>query len=207
MHEKVRRLADLTGWHGRSSVATRWDVVHARLGFELPTDYRHLLEVFPPGTFYAPGHVADVVVQPPYRLDGVPDHMVQFETEVDEAERWRREHPEDVPEGLVPWARSGRPGLFWVRRRPDPDQWPVAVSNGGIWRYDDEPVVEEFDCGAVEFLMGFVTGQIHSRVLSPTGEPQTGLPVPFQPEDEHEWFAYSDIRSPQIHRISLRDDG
>lgn len=208
MREAVRRLVDVTGWRGRSYVVTPWDVVHARLGFELPADYRELLEVFPPGTFYAPGHIADVIVQPPYRLDGVHDHLVQFETEVDEAESWRREHPEDVPEAMVPWARSGRPGLFWVPRSTDPDEWTVAVSNGGIWRYDDEPVVEEFDCGAVEFLLGLVTGRIHSRVLAPTVEPPTGPPVPFpfQPEDEREWFAYSAKRSPQVRRISLRGD-
>ncbi|MEU7524711.1 hypothetical protein AB0A74_03165 [Saccharothrix sp. NPDC042600] len=83
----------------------------------------------------------------------------------------------------------------------------MAVSNGGVWRYDDEPVVEAFDCGAISCLIDLVTGRIYSRVLAPTAGPPTGPPVPFQPEDEWKWLAYSDKRSPQVRRISLRDNG
>jgi hypothetical protein len=183
--DRVRRLAELTGWHGRSYVTTPWDVVHERLGFELPVEYRELLEVFPPGIFRAPGGRPDLIVQPPYRVNGVPDHLDQFGAEVDELERWRREHPQDVPDGLVPWARSGREGLFWL---PD---WTVAVSNGGIWRIGDEPVVERFPCRAVDFLLGFVTGEIHSRVLDPGGIGRPGPVLPFLPEDEQVWLSYS----------------
>jgi hypothetical protein len=205
VHDDVRELAETTGWAGRSYVKTPWEVVHRSLGFELPSDYRDLLDVFPPGKFLAPDYFAEVIVQPPYRVDGVLDHLYQFRTELDEAERWRREYPRDVPEGLVPWARSGRPGLFWVRQSMDPDQWTVAVSNGGIWRYHDEPVVEEFDCGAVEFLIGFVTGRIRSRVLAPTPDPWSRKVPAFRPIDESEWLSFSEVRSPRLRRISLRD--
>ncbi|WP_434443514.1 hypothetical protein [Lentzea sp. E54] len=87
----------------------------------------------------------------------------------------------------------------------DPDQWTVAVSNGGIWRYRDEPVVEEFDCGAVEFLIGFVTGRIRSRVLAPTQDPWSRKVPAFRPIDEPEWLSFSEVRSPRLRRISLRD--
>ncbi|WP_112277245.1 SMI1/KNR4 family protein [Lentzea terrae] len=207
MNDRVRELAELTGWTGRSYVNTSWGAVHAKLGFALPSDYRDLLDVFPPGTFFAPSGIANVIVWPPYRVDGVEDHLYQFETEVHEAESWRREHPEDVPEGMVPWARSDRPGLFWVPRSPDPEVWTVAISNGGIWRYGDEPVVEEFECGAVEFLIGFVTGRLHSRVLSPRDDVRPGPMAPFRPIDEQKWLEVSDKRSPQVRRISLRDLG
>jgi hypothetical protein len=206
MNDRVRELAELTGWTGRSYVETPWDEVHGKLGFELPSDYRELLNVFPPGTFYAPGILADVMVQPPYRVDGVPDHLHQFEAEVDETEDWRREHPEDVPEGMVPWARADHPALFWVRRSPNPEQWTVAISNAGIWRCDDEPVVEEFDCGAVEFLIGFVNKSIHSRVLAPFGDDALARAVPlFRPIDKREWLSFSEVQSPRVRKISLRD--
>ncbi|MEV0681666.1 hypothetical protein AB0I60_34600 [Actinosynnema sp. NPDC050436] len=178
--------------------------MHAKLGFELPSDYRRLLEVFPPGTFHAPDHHAEVIVQPPYLLDGRPDHLTQFEAEIAEAEQWRERHPEDVPARLVPWARSGRPGLFWVGRSSDPEQWTVAVSNGGVWRYDDEPVVEEFDCGAVEFLHRLVTGRLRSRILSPINSRSIRTRPLFEPVDEREWQRFSDTRSPQVRKISLR---
>lgn len=205
VHNGVRELAELTGWTGRSYVDTQWSVVHAKLGFVLPSDYRDLLTVFPPGKFNAPDQIASVIVWPPYRVDGVVDQLRQFETEVDEAEKWRREHPEDVPEAMVPWARAGRQGLFWVRRSPDPEQWTIGISNGGIWRYGNEPVVEEFDCGAVEFLIGFVTGRLRSRVLAPLGDIRS-VPVPaFWPIDERKWHEVSAKTSPQVRRISLRD--
>lgn len=205
MHEAVRRLAELAGWTGRSYVETSWDVVHAKLGFGLPSDYRDLHAVFPPGTFDAPGVLNGVIVQPPYRVDGVPDHLRQFEVEMQETEDWRREHPEDVPEGMVPWARADREGLFWVRRSPDPEQWTVAVSSGGIWGYDDAPVVEEFNCGAVEFLIEFVRGSLHSRVLGPIEDVRAV--GGFRPIEEREWLRISDKRSTKVRKISLRDQG
>lgn len=205
MNDRVRELAELTGWTGRSYVEIPWDVVHEKLGFELPSDYRSLFDVFPPGTFYAPDTVADVIVQPPYRVDGVPDHLHQFEVEIEETEDWRREHPEDVPEDLVPWARADHPALFWVRRSPDPEQWTVAISNAGIWRCDDEPVVEEFDCGAVEFLIGFVSGRLRSRVLAPLDDDVETRALPlFRPIEEQEWLDMSEVSSPRVRRISLR---
>lgn len=102
MHGAVRRLAEVTGWTGRSYVDTRRDLVHAKPGFELLSDYRDLHAVFPPGTFYAPGVAANVMVQPRYRVGGAPDRLHQFEVEIQETEDWRREHPEDVPAGMVP---------------------------------------------------------------------------------------------------------
>ena len=198
----VRRLVDVTGWSGSSSVDTDWSAVHARLGFELPADYRELLAVFPPGSFRSPGKASDIVLHPPYLVDGVPDHLYQFEVEIDEISQWRHDHPDDVPsEPLVPWARSGKLGLFWVSSSPDPDQWAVAVSNGGIWRFDDEPVVEVFACGVAEFLIGVVTGSLTSRVLDPMNEGFSGQAPVFRPEEETRWRNQYEVHTPRIRRI------
>ena len=195
----VERLARLTGWSGRSYVTPDWDGVERALGLSLPGEYKELLSVFPPGMFVAPraadGHV---IVHPPYA-----DYLAQFETELDELREWRAAHPADVPRpvfpepgGMLPWARAARECLLWVRDSADPAGWTVAVSNGGTWRYREElPVVEEFDRGAVEFLIGLVTGEIRSRVLNPRGfvtpAERGRVARAFQPLPQDEWLAYS----------------
>lgn len=194
----VTELARLTGWTGRSYVTPDWDAVERTLGVALPAQYKELLAVFPPGRFNAPHLVqGSVTVHPPYQVDGVPDQLHQFAAELDELRDWRAEHPADVPrpvfpepEGMIPWARASRECLLWTRDSPDPDRWTVAISNGGVWRYDpDSAVVEEFDLGAVEFLIGLVSGQITSRVLNPRGPGATGPDrvTAFEPLPQEQW--------------------
>lgn len=198
----VAELARLTGWTGRSYVTPDWAVVERALGVALPAEYRELLAVFPPGKFFAP-RLADgrVTVQPPYLVDGVPDQLHQFQTELDELRDWRAAHPDDVPRpvfpepnGMIPWARSSRECLLWTRDSADPDRWAVAISNGGIWRYDRESAsLEEFDLGAVDFLIELVSGRLTSRVLNPAGPdaPDLARVTAFQPVPEDEWRAFS----------------
>jgi hypothetical protein len=198
----VAELAQLTGWVGRSYVSPNWDVVERTLGVALPADYKELLAVFPPGTFHAP-HLADgsVIVHPPYQVHGVPDQLHQFETELDELRHWRAEHPADVPRpifpepnGMIPWARAARECLLWTRDSRERDRWTVAISNGGIWRYDEtSAILEEFDCGAVEFLSGLVTGRLTSRILNPVGPEAAGPDriAAFEPLPNDQWRAFS----------------
>lgn len=198
----VAELVQLTEWTGRSYVTTNWDVVERTLNVSLPAEYKELLALFPPGTFNAPRLVdGSVTVQPPYQVDGKPDQLYQFETEMAELRDWQAAHPADVPwpvfpepGGMIPWARSGRTCLLWARDSPDPDQWTVVISNGGIWRYDENsPVTEEFDVGAVDFLIRLVTGRTASRVLNPMGPDQSGPEriAAFQPTAEDEWRSFS----------------
>jgi len=146
-----------------------------------------------------------VIVHPPRHLD----YLRQFRTELRELREWRAEHPAEVPRpvfpepgGMLPWGRADRECLLWVCDSADPDEWTVAVSNGGTWRYrydENLLVVEEFDCGAVDFLIGLVTGEIKSQVLNPVGflERAAGKPEPdqtravqaFLPLPEDEWRA------------------
>ncbi|PWW63228.1 hypothetical protein [Actinokineospora spheciospongiae] len=207
MDEFVRELVDLTGWRGSAYGPVAWDAVEAGLGVELPADYKELLATFAPGTFNAANlNLGKAIVMPPYTAAGKPDHLHQFRTEMRELREWQEEHPEDVPHpihpepgGMIPWARAAREVLLWVREPgQSPDEWTVAVSNGGIWRCDEiVPVVEEFDCGAVEFLAGLVRGSIVSTVL--TGDPEnlTSPPLaarfPFRPVSEDDWWSMSTI--------------
>ncbi|MFL6140573.1 MAG: hypothetical protein ACJ72N_01725 [Labedaea sp.] len=196
-----------------------WDVVERGLGLELPAEYKELLAVFPPGSFLLPDWKG-IIVQPPYHVDGVPDHLEQFGAELNELSDWRAEHPQDVPYplypepgGLLPWARADREAVFWVRNHTDPNRWTVAASNGGSWRlFDDDPVVEEYGMGTVDFLIGMVTGELRSRILNPEGyreweaNPQPAGPVrSFTPTPEVDWRGFSYKESPKIRMISLRN--
>ncbi|MCP2271205.1 hypothetical protein [Actinokineospora diospyrosa] len=200
----VAELATVVGWDGASYATTDWDVVHRGLGFELPEEYLELHRVFPPGEFWSPSGDS-VIVQPPYRVDGVPVLQRQFRVELDELRQWRDEHPEDVPDavfpepgGLVPWARGSRPVLLW-----DPSAWTVVVSSGGIWRFDDDhPVLERFALSAVEFLVGYLTGEVRSVLLDP--EPGPGGQPRFRPLPSDEWERMSAVRGPTVRKISLR---
>ncbi|ATE55430.1 hypothetical protein [Actinosynnema pretiosum] len=197
VRDAVRRLGEVVGWDGLSHAVTRWDLVEARLGFALPGDYRELLDVFPPGSFRT-ALGSTLTITPPLLVDGAPDQLWQFQTELRELADWKREHPGDVPHpllpdplGLVPWGRGDQTCLLWARRSVDPDSWTVVASNGGLWRRGDEPVVEEFDCGAAEFLLGIVTGDLVSRVLDPVGERRPGgvsaVSGAFAPLDRQLW--------------------
>ncbi|MFL6140575.1 MAG: hypothetical protein ACJ72N_01735 [Labedaea sp.] len=194
-------------------------MVERDLGLALPAEYKELLAVFPPGSFLLPDW-KDIILQPPYHVDGVPDHLHQFGVEMNELSDWRREHPEDAPYalfpepgGLLPWARSTHEAVFWLCDEPNPDRWTVAASNGGSWRaFDDDPVVEEYGVGTVDFLIEMVTGQIRSRIINPIGyreweaNPEPPGPVkPFRPTPETEWRDFSYHESPRIRMISLRD--
>ncbi|GAA2997303.1 hypothetical protein [Actinokineospora diospyrosa] len=202
-------LVRVTGWTGQSYAATDWDVVEQRLGIALPADYKLLHEVYPPGSFHGPNSDS-IIVQPPYRVAGVVDHTWQFRAELGELRDWRDQHPDDVPDavyperdGLLPWARSGRPLLLW-----DPADWSVVVSNGGIWRLeDDDPVLERFAMGAVEFLVGVVTGEVSSRDINPGPHEPRSVSVPaFRPFPQAEWDRISVAAGPSLRHVRLPRD-
>lgn len=194
----VAALAQLTDWTGRSYVSPDWDAVERTLGVALPAEYKELLATFPPGTFNAPS-LADgsVIVHPPYLVNGTPDQLYQFRAELDELRNWQAAHSADVPRpifpepgGMIPWARASRECLLWARDSARPDEWTVVLSNGGIWRYNrHSPVLEDFDVGAIDFLIGLVTGQVTSKILNPRGPDRTGPDriTAFEPLPEDKW--------------------
>ncbi len=79
----------------------------------------------------------------------------------------RGEWPEDFPyplypepHGLLEWANTGDgDGLYWLTLG-EPDSWPVVVWNirEGARRYDT---------GAVELLLGYLSGQREVQLLRP----------------------------------------
>ncbi|PPK66645.1 SMI1/KNR4 family protein [Actinokineospora auranticolor] len=177
----VDELAKLCGWRGASPETTEWDAVEQLMGVALPEEYKHLLRVFPPGKFLSP-YGEGIAVHPPQLVYGIPDYGNQFALEMDELREWRDDHPDDVPDpvfpepgGLIPWAWAVRPVVLWSQ---EPGGWTVVVSNASVWRvHDDDPVLERFAVGTLEFLAGYVTGDIWSRLLAPNYDEPDALPA------------------------------
>ncbi|WP_026423759.1 hypothetical protein [Actinokineospora inagensis] len=146
------------GWLGRPRLAPDWKITEGALGLTLPDDYKRLGETIPVGSY---GGVVDL--QPPSPQTCV-DLRVMFARALDILRSIRKlPYPvyPDVP-GLLPWARCRAEGagmLFWLTDGGDPNDWPVVPSaiNNDRW--------EEFDVGAVEFLLALVTDELPSEIL------------------------------------------
>src|SRR5690349_20669562 len=116
-----------------------WPAVYAKVGTELPADYRAFCDLYGHGTFHNGWLWAPLT---PFAPD-VEDDLV--------ATYWRdllADHPREhrpFPEvgGLLPVAYSELKYTFWWQTGGPPDGWPVLVENdGGCWRRFEEPATE-----------------------------------------------------------------
>lgn len=153
-------LADVVGWHGQPRWQPDWAVTERLLGLPLPDDYKALLTVIPMGRY-----AGTVLVSPPTLTGHVGDLLAMFrETMLGLADRRNRPYPlyPELP-GLIPWAEFQHPmagSVFWLADRGDPNSWPVVVYGAnGDW--------EEFDVGAVAFLIALVRGTVPSELVTP----------------------------------------
>ena len=151
-----------------------WSIVERNLGAGLPEDYKHLVNVYGPGTF--DGFLWVLQPMPGNKqLDLVAkrDTMLNtLRTLADDGEVMP--HP---PDRLLPWAATNDGDIcFWLRDPPDePDKWSVVAneSRGPIW--------EEFAGSATEFLLALMSGSLHTPVFpddfpseQPSFNPHTG---------------------------------
>jgi hypothetical protein len=114
----------------RSAVASvDWDAFHARIGIELPHDYRDLIDD------RGPGEVAGVVVRGPagheVKLD-LEQWLLGFARTVADLRRRTCEHcpPPFYPEfgGILPWGEDeGGQVIAWIPTSADPGRWSVGV--------------------------------------------------------------------------------
>ncbi|GAA2997295.1 hypothetical protein [Actinokineospora diospyrosa] len=155
----VDDLARLVGWSSTPKMVPDWSVTERLLGFALPDDYKRLLEVLPVGEYGG-----TFLVQPPTVTGREGDLAALFEEVLEVLDSLDNVpypiHP-DVP-GLLPWAEGldGDVGeLFWLTGDPDPNRWPVLVSDLNHMRW------EQFDGGAVEVLTAFLSGRLPSEIL------------------------------------------
>lgn len=154
----VERLSPpTTPVHGRGD----WTLAERELGTRLPDDFKQLVQTYGLGDFWG-----RVILRTPFgdnnpvRLDAT--FLDDFESA---RELWPEQYPYPFfpePGGLLAWAvtESGT-SLCWLTDG-QPDAWPVV-----IWSRDD--AYERFDCGAAEFLEGWISGRIISALLG--GDP------------------------------------
>ena len=136
--------------------AADWAAAREKFGFDLPDDYRALIDVYGAGLFdeelmvLAPGHPnenVDLLRQADRQLWGL--RYVR-----DQAGEELPYEPEPVSGGLIPWAITGNGDVCYWRVADDPARWTVIVDEvrGGEWY--------PFDGTATEFLAGLFGGRV-----------------------------------------------
>jgi hypothetical protein len=153
-------LADVVGWSGLPKWQPDWDVTERLLGLALPDDYKALLDTVPMGEY-----AGTVSMNAPTLRGHEGDLLALFREVMLSLNSWRNKPYAAFPElpGLIPWAEFDHPmggTLFWLADAGDPNSWPVvAWGADGNW--------EEYDVGAVAFLIALVRGKLPSKVLAP----------------------------------------
>jgi len=145
-----------------------WDAVEARLGTQLPSDYRWLVERYGPGSFDEFLHV----FQP-----GSSVEPIQLEHQAERtawALDYLRNGGEAIPyqnSELLSFGRTDNGDVcYWLRHPADnPDEWKVVVNEprGPRW--------STFERGVVEFLIGVLSGTHRVSVFPddfPSDEPE-----------------------------------
>ncbi|MEV8443464.1 hypothetical protein AB0425_39340 [Actinosynnema sp. NPDC051121] len=127
----VDQLAGILDEPASAGPGSDWGVVGERLGAALPADYRRFIDKFGAGTVGALRVFAPDAPAPEFDLFGLVERVGR------EAEEFRAStmpefggpyHPQRG--GLIPWGEMDG-GLYfsWIPAGPDPDVWPVAISD------------------------------------------------------------------------------
>ncbi|MFL6140576.1 MAG: hypothetical protein ACJ72N_01740 [Labedaea sp.] len=139
------------------------------LGLALPDDFKELLRVIPAGKY-----AGTVLVQPPTSTGHVGDlaYLYREVLKTLRSPQGRSRKYAVYPElpGLLPWGKSFRAPaayVFWLADQGDPNEWPVVLVDTAFTRW------EQYDVGAVEFLIALVKGQLPSDIApSAEGSPR-----------------------------------
>ncbi len=158
-----------------------WEKIDARLGIELPPDYKALIDCYGTGSFnefifvYTP-FAQNEYLNLFYALDTL--HQADERTQLLGDPVWTAVHPFELypaSEGLLPWGCTSNLGdtFFWQIKGP-PETWETIFYNlrSGeyeVWKYP-----------LTEFLYRLFTRQIES-VLLPEGFAAAGKHVSFLP--------------------------
>lgn len=143
-----------------------WAAAREKFGFDLPADYRELVDVYGSGLFdeelsvLAPGRDGetwDLLRQTDKQLWGL--RYVR-----DQAGEEPPYEPEPVGGGLIPWGITGNGDVcYWrVIDVEQPSSWTVVVDEvrGGEWY--------PFDGTVTEFLAGLFSGRVRAEFYDGT---------------------------------------
>ncbi|HYQ62613.1 SMI1/KNR4 family protein [Actinophytocola sp.] len=172
-----------------------WKVMEKSIGLRLPSAYKELVEVLPPG------HFQDFVrVTRPGDMGGSRDEFLGYYAHrLEDMRAWRTGESDRFPlpifpepGGLLPWGRSKQGDLFfWLTDGENPEDWPVVAAERefAYWR--------AFDGGLVDLLVEVVTGRFDTRpfgVIPRAGAPRFQAvepPGPPPPSTESFWIERS----------------
>jgi hypothetical protein len=138
-----------------------WAAAREKFGFDLPEDYREMIDVYGAGLFdeelrvYAPGHQNASLDL----LRGTDEELWGLRYLRDEAGDQLPYEPEPVSGGLISWGVTGNGDVcYWrVIDAGDPSGWTVVVHEprGAEWH--------PFDGTVTEFLAGLFSGRVRAE--------------------------------------------
>ncbi|MFJ3492990.1 SMI1/KNR4 family protein [Streptomyces sp. NPDC086091] len=164
MNAHFEQLTALVTPSARSVPRQDWSEVAEEVGFDLPKDYRKLVDVYGGGCFDS----YLWVLEP--RCKNRHFDLLRLIEERDEGFELLWEDGEPQPPSMlqnpgsrvIPWATTDNGEfLYWLADSGMPSEsWPVLVNEArGAWW-------EHFDVGCVEMLVGLLSGEIRSEILS-----------------------------------------
>lgn len=177
-----------------------WQCVEADLGLALPADFKQLIETYGLGQFVdfitplTPFEPRDLLMR---SARGILDSERSFRTRNPDKSPYAL-YPE--PGGLLEWAGTDNGDRLCWLTEGEPDRWSTVAWNQRSWSYD------VFAVGAVEFLHGWLTGDIETMVFSPR---DANEPAPwFEPFRELKYVCIklSDSPIPYPERLQILRD-
>nr|WSX54172.1 SMI1/KNR4 family protein [Streptomyces sp. NBC_00974] len=132
----LESLANAVDWGTKQVLQVDWTGVEECLGYQLPSDYKRLVERFGKGTF--------------------DDGYIDLHAPEDLA-AWASFHEQT---GALPWASNEQELLLcWVTDGADPDTWPVCVMEVS------EDDGDRFECTATELILQMLTDPQHPHTI------------------------------------------
>ncbi|MBZ4320482.1 SMI1/KNR4 family protein [Streptomyces huiliensis] len=158
-----------------------WPAVQARLGTELPADYRQLVDLYGGGFFEFPDESGDQAIRflAPGQEKSYNDLEAQFPERAEiHAELWALGEPRPAElraagTAVLPFAYVEGDGhfLYWLARPgAAPADWTVILNEGR------GPEWEHYGVRAVDFLLGVLTGTVESFYFDPPARAPRFLP-------------------------------
>jgi hypothetical protein len=138
-----------------------WQAVEAKLGLELPDDYKQMV-----GT-YGLGRFADfLTIFTPFAKNEYVNLLAQPELSLEAYRALRADHPQIAPfpaypepGGLLSWAQSDNGDVVYWLTEGNAATWPIVLieSRHGM--------IERYDVPTTDFLAQVIEGSLPTRIL------------------------------------------
>ena len=141
--------------------APEWRAAEAKLGLELPVDYKQLVST------YGLGRFADfLTIFTPFADNEYVNLLAQPELSLEAYRALRAGHPDVAPYpaypepgGLLSWAQSDNGDVIYWLTEGSADTWPIVLieSRHGM--------IERYDVPTTDFLAQVLDGRLPTRIL------------------------------------------